>query len=230
MQVEVTEAKGIKRATGHVAQGIILIRVPKHWNRRAKQEAVDYLAELLRKQNAKEEALLHWLDHMDPSQFITLDNLKALNAHVRQINAETLNVPLQKVRIGQAKYSRLAQMNTQTRVMTISQYCLKGVPEAALRYLIIHELAHLIEANHSARFWRLVSLYVPDWKQQSRIIKAFHKRAVDLADLSQSAHAEPAAAKPSLKLVRPPAPKPSPPITTVFPVPEPRKWWQLKLF
>lgn len=224
MQVEVIETKGIKRATGHVTQGVIRVTVPKHWNRAAKQEAIDYLAQLVRKQHTKEQELLHWIDHMDPSQFLTIDNAKSLDQYVRELNRQTLNVPLRKVRIGQAKYSRLAQMNTQTRTMTVSIYCLRGVPEPALRYLIVHELAHLIEANHSARFWRLVSLYVPDWKKQSRIIKAFHKRAVEMADLADPP------TKPNLSLITPTPKKQLPPITTVFPVEEPRKWWQLKLF
>ncbi len=64
--------------------------------------------------------------------------------------------------------------------MTVSKYCLSGVPEAALRYLLLHELAHLIEANHSRRFWNLVGQFVPDYRKQSKIIQAFHKRAVEL--------------------------------------------------
>ena len=41
-------------------------------------------------------------------------------------------------------------------------------PEEALRYVVIHELCHLIEFNHSARFWSLVSAQMPEydlWKK-----------------------------------------------------------------
>ena len=41
-------------------------------------------------------------------------------------------------------------------------------PEKALDYVVIHELCHLYEFNHSPRFWQLVASIQPDyatWKQ-----------------------------------------------------------------
>jgi predicted metal-dependent hydrolase len=39
-------------------------------------------------------------------------------------------------------------------------------PLAVLDYIVIHELAHLKEGNHSPRFWALVAGQCPDYRDQ----------------------------------------------------------------
>lgn len=42
-----------------------------------------------------------------------------------------------------------------------------------LDYVIIHELSHLIEANHSEKFWDIVSENCPDYKEIRKEMKYF---------------------------------------------------------
>lgn len=37
-------------------------------------------------------------------------------------------------------------------------------PPEVLRYVVIHELCHLRELNHSPRFWRLLAAAMPEWE------------------------------------------------------------------
>ena len=39
-------------------------------------------------------------------------------------------------------------------------------PDDVLDYVVAHEVAHLVEMNHGPRFWRLVSLLMPDYEAQ----------------------------------------------------------------
>lgn len=44
-------------------------------------------------------------------------------------------------------------------------------PQPVIDYVIIHELAHLKEMNHTERFWRLVAEQCPGWRAHKRWLK-----------------------------------------------------------
>lgn len=44
-------------------------------------------------------------------------------------------------------------------------------PPQVLEYVVIHELCHLIEFNHSARFWRLVEGQMPEYEAWKKWLK-----------------------------------------------------------
>jgi predicted metal-dependent hydrolase len=44
-------------------------------------------------------------------------------------------------------------------------------PEPVIDYVIIHELTHLKEMNHSKRFWELVAEYCPAWRDYKKWLK-----------------------------------------------------------
>ncbi len=44
-------------------------------------------------------------------------------------------------------------------------------PPAAFEYVLVHELCHLIQPNHSAAFWQEVELRLPDWRTQRRWLR-----------------------------------------------------------
>jgi predicted metal-dependent hydrolase len=41
-------------------------------------------------------------------------------------------------------------------------------PPKYLEYIVVHELAHLLEPSHNARFYRLMDGYMPGWKAHRR--------------------------------------------------------------
>lgn len=44
-------------------------------------------------------------------------------------------------------------------------------PERVLDYVVVHELCHLIEFNHSRKFWSLVAQVIPDYKESQEWLK-----------------------------------------------------------
>lgn len=44
-------------------------------------------------------------------------------------------------------------------------------PEAVMDYVIVHELAHLVEHNHSPKFWQEVARVMPEYEQHEQWLK-----------------------------------------------------------
>ena len=40
-----------------------------------------------------------------------------------------------------------------------------------IEYVVAHELAHLIEPNHTPRFWNIVSIQVPMFKEAKKWLR-----------------------------------------------------------
>ena len=45
------------------------------------------------------------------------------------------------------------------------------VPEEIMDYVVVHELCHLIELNHSSSFWSEVERILPDYKERRKWLK-----------------------------------------------------------
>ena len=79
--------------------------------------------------------------------------------------AQTLNKRLfgsklrwRSIRFATNQNSRFGSCSPKRGNIRIS-HRLAGVPPFVLNYVIVHELAHLLEANHSKAFWELVYRY-----------------------------------------------------------------------
>lgn len=43
-------------------------------------------------------------------------------------------------------------------------------PIECIEYVVIHELAHFREQNHSKKFYKVVEYYIPDWKDRRKLL------------------------------------------------------------
>ena len=44
-------------------------------------------------------------------------------------------------------------------------------PEAAIDYVVVHELAHIFHKNHGPEFWQAVETVFPDYKARRRLLR-----------------------------------------------------------
>lgn len=86
------------------------------------------------------------------------------------------------------EYGRIAIRNQKTRWGSCSSKgnlnfncLLMLVPEDVRDYVIVHELCHLIELNHSPAFWAQVAKYIPDYKEKRKWLKENGSRIISSA-------------------------------------------------
>lgn len=69
------------------------------------------------------------------------------------------------------KMKQFGSLNPRTRRLWISQ-SLAGMSEAALEYVVVHELVHLlidggpVGSGHDARFYAIMDHYLPTWRRR----------------------------------------------------------------
>lgn len=75
-------------------------------------------------------------------------------------------------------YNRISIRNQKSRWGSCSSqknlnfnYRLCLLPIDAAEYIIVHELCHLQEMNHSVKFWQLVAQTIPDYKIRQKKLK-----------------------------------------------------------
>ncbi len=90
-------------------------------------------------------------------------------ARVSHFNS-TLGYPFKKiaVRDHQSKWGSCSSTGTLS-----FNYRILFLPPALADYLIVHEICHLKEFNHTGAFWKLVEYVLPDWKERRGELKRF---------------------------------------------------------
>ena len=76
------------------------------------------------------------------------------------------------------KYGRISITSAKSRFGSCNSkgniaysYRLMLYPEDAVDYVVVHELAHLREMNHSPRFYAIVEAVLPDYKRRKELLK-----------------------------------------------------------
>ena len=84
--------------------------------------------------------------------------------------AEKMGITYEGVRISSAK-QRLGSCSASGRISY--SFRLMQYPDEVIDYVVVHELAHRKEMNHSPRFYAIVERYLPDYRRRVALLKSF---------------------------------------------------------
>ncbi len=107
----------------------------------------------------------HWIDRMrtklERSQARqSLNSDDALSKRTEELNRQYFGGQLKvaEIRFVTNQDRRFGSCTPSTGTIRLS-HRLSEMPTWVLDYVIVHELAHLLQSNHSPRFWKLVNRY-----------------------------------------------------------------------
>ena len=120
-----------------------------------------HLPEAMGLNNAQSEiktALIRWMKKQTKSYVEELVNLHAAK---NQLIPRTITIKTQKSRWGSCGINNDININ----------WLLLMAPIEVLEYVVVHELCHIKEKNHSSRFWALVAEHLPDYQTRRGWLK-----------------------------------------------------------
>ncbi len=102
------------------------------------------------------------------SRLVAKDFLPEISARVHELNVQFFRKKFNKIALkyNQSNWgscSSKGNINLSTRLLF--------APAIVRDYVIVHELAHLVEHNHSPRFWKLVAEAMPNYREQEKWLK-----------------------------------------------------------
>ena len=117
--------------------------------------------------------------YQDREQIVTRELRKVVyNKCLEFLNKyeKLMNVYVEQLRIKKMK-TRWGTCNIEAKRIWIN-YELVKYPVECLEHTIVHELTHLLETNHTPRFYTLLGKYYPNYRENDKLIKEFSKQLI----------------------------------------------------
>ena len=150
--------------------GRILVTAPKRVSKKKVMEFIDSKAGWIEQARSR---MLKAQERADKLTGVTKEQLGMMRRNVEKyvdrwepvmgVHASAWTLRDMKTRWGSC--SSAGNLNFNWRLSLL--------PEPLCDYVIVHELAHRLEMNHSARFWMQVAQILPDYKERRRLLKAY---------------------------------------------------------
>lgn len=97
-----------------------------------------------------------------------IERRTAYYADEMEVSYESIELRNQRTRWGSCSPKKTLSFN----------WRLIMAPLGVIDYVVVHELAHLKEKNHTKKFWRIVKDYIPDYKEKAEWLEENSSRLI----------------------------------------------------
>lgn len=164
VEVQVRESARARRARIVVAPGCPPeVVVPLRTSERTIRALLDQHESWLARQLARVREPQLALEHMTEGEGRA--RARALTHEVATVEASRLGVTFERIAI---RDQRTRWGSCSSRGTLSFNWRLVLAPPEVAEYVVVHELCHLREPNHSPRFWQLVAAARPGYREQRR--------------------------------------------------------------
>ena len=152
-----------------VKDGNVIIKAPRRIKREELLKIVEKHREWINK------AIFREREKREKYESLAEGEIKALKKSAREYLTEKCECFSKLMGL---EYNRITITSAKTRFGACTSaknisfsYRLMLYPEPAREYVVVHELAHLIEMNHSKKFYAIIEKYLPDYKERKKLLK-----------------------------------------------------------
>ena len=168
----------VKNGDVHVS---VPIGMPKREVERFIEEHREWISDARKKNYENQQRRAAFYSHLPLQTRAQADDalkqLKALVEPMVERHSKAMGVQPSLV-FYKAMISRWGVCNVRNRSICFSVYLLL-LPEWCVEHVVVHELCHLMEPSHNARFHALMDKFFPRWKEARRETSQIYKMEED---------------------------------------------------
>jgi predicted metal-dependent hydrolase len=166
--LQVQREAGRRSVVLRVRNGQLEVRVPARLGAQHVNQVISPLLTKVEAQLRRQHQLLQAIPTDVPRCGFT--TTAQVLAYAQALNHATFQHAEVRLAMGRARLSRMGVYSARTGVITLSWFALASMPMPAVRYLLLHELAHRLEMNHSPRFWAQVARFEPRYAYWGQVL------------------------------------------------------------
>lgn len=152
-----------------VKGGVLTVRAPRKMPRDIIEKFLSKHLDWIKKHLNEAQLHAEKFDNLTDEEILRLK--KEARVYLRaktEYYSEIMGLKCGRITITSAK-TRFGSCSSQGNISY--SYKLMLCPEEAREYVVVHELAHLVEMNHSKRFYAIIEKVLPDYKERRRMLR-----------------------------------------------------------